>query len=128
MAAVVHLDTHAVVLLYAQGPTAVSAAARTVLEDSDRLVVSPMVRLEMQYLQEIGRLSVTPLSVLDYLTGVLPLSVCDQSFAHVARSAEQEQWTRDPFDRLIVAAARRAKVPLLSRDRRITQHYSQAFW
>ena len=128
MAPIVHLDTHAVVLLYARGATAVSAGARKVLEDSGGLVVSPMVRLEMQYLHEIGRLSVTPLSLLDYLIGVLPLSVCDQSFERVVRSAEQEQWTRDPFDRLIVAAARRANAPLLSRDQHISQHYSQAFW
>lgn len=128
MAAVIHLDTHAVIFLYAEGGAAVPAGAARRLERCRALRISPMVRLEMQYLHEIERLVPTPLTVLDALGAALPLAVCDQPFQQVATAAEQEHWTRDPFDRLIVAQARLADAPLLTRDRRIHAHYDRAFW
>lgn len=87
-----------------------------------------MVRLEMHYLHEIGRLVPTPFTVIEGLTGPLPLSVGDPSFQQVIAAAEEERWTRDPFDRVIVAQARLAKAPLVTRDRRIHQHYEDAVW
>jgi PIN domain nuclease of toxin-antitoxin system len=39
-----------------------------------------------------------------------------------------ESWTRAPFDRTIVAQARLDSCPWLSRDRKIQESYSQAFW
>ena len=128
MAAVVHLDTHAVVFLYAEGATGVGEASARCLERCRSVVISPMVRLEMHYLHEIGRLVPTPSKVLEALTGPLPLSVSDPSFQQVIAAAEEERWTRDPFNRVIVAQARLAKAPLISRDRRIHQHYEAAVW
>jgi PIN domain nuclease of toxin-antitoxin system len=40
----------------------------------------------------------------------------------------KEKWVRDPFDRLIVANAKAAGAPLVTRDERIHKHYSSALW
>ena len=37
-------------------------------------------------------------------------------------------WTRDPFDRLIVATAAADSAPLLTRDKLIRRHYRNASW
>ncbi|MEI9811179.1 MAG: hypothetical protein WDO18_00250 [Acidobacteriota bacterium] len=37
-----------------------------------------------------------------------------------------ERWTRDPFDRMIVAQARLAKAHLITRDTIIQTHYPKA--
>ena len=40
--------------------------------------------------------------------------------------ALREKWTRDPFDRLIVANAKAAGAPLITKDERIRKHYRRA--
>ena len=37
-------------------------------------------------------------------------------------------WTRDPFDRIIVAQAKIRNSALVTRDREIRLHYSKAVW
>ena len=58
----------------------------------------------------------------------IDLQVCAQSYFDVMQAACSESWTRDPFDRAIVAQARRMDCPLLTRDRKIRDNYSKAFW
>jgi PIN domain nuclease of toxin-antitoxin system len=43
-------------------------------------------------------------------------------------SALAESWTRDPFDRLIVARARATELPLLTKDMKIHAHFKAAVW
>jgi PIN domain nuclease of toxin-antitoxin system len=40
----------------------------------------------------------------------------------------QEKWTCDPFDRLIVANAKAAGAPLVTKDEGIRRHYRRAIW
>ena len=87
-----------------------------------------MVRLELQYLYEIGRVTRPATLVLDALQAALGLRICDAPFPAVARAAESETWTRDPFDRMIVAQASLREAPLLTRDRVLHQHYDRAVW
>ena len=54
----IHLDTHVVVWLYTGEIERLSDAAVEALE-AEELIVSPMVQLELTFLHEIGRLSVT---------------------------------------------------------------------
>ncbi len=128
MATLVHLDTHVLVLLYAQGRDGLSPLAVRAIEQADQLRISPMVRLELEYLYEIGRLTRPAAELINTLTVHLPLVTCEQSFAVVVTAAQEERWTRDPFDRLIVAQARCAEAVLLSRDRRIHAHYPKTMW
>jgi PIN domain nuclease of toxin-antitoxin system len=38
------------------------------------------------------------------------------------------RWTRDPFDRIIVAHADVVSAPLLTKDQAIRRNYRRAFW
>jgi PIN domain nuclease of toxin-antitoxin system len=46
----------------------------------------------------------------------------------VAIAVERVQWTRDPFDRLIVAQALLHDAPLITKDEHIRRHYAGALW
>lgn len=126
--ATVYLDTHVVVWLYGQGAVAVSEAAADAIRCAKRLVLSPMVRLELQYLYEIGRVSLPPAPVLDELNATMGVDLSHMPFAAVVRGAEHHGWTRDPFDRLIVAQAEIDEAWLVTRDDTIHANYPRAVW
>lgn len=113
-----HLDTHVVVWLYAGEHHRLPGALRDRLA-SDSLRISPIVRLELSYLSEIGRLSAPSGRILDELQRSLGLEIDDSTFDSVVPIAESQGWTRDPFDRLIVAQALAARAPLATKDRTI---------
>ena len=55
--------------------------------------------------------------------------VCDLSFPSVANVVIDEKWTRDPFDRIIVAQAKANGLAfLISADEEIGKHYPRAVW
>lgn len=122
----IHLDTHVVVWCYA-GDRARLEPVRHVL-DGATLGASPMVRLELQYLYEIGRLRVPASTVVAELADTLGLVSTDASFGAVTSVAARMAWTRDPFDRLIVANAVVDGVPLLTRDETVRAHFPGARW
>lgn len=124
----IYLDTHVVAWLYAGGGGAIPESVALRLEASEDIRISPMVRMELQYLFEIGRVAERPLPVLDALGAALGLILCNAPFGAVVRQAEDECWTRDPFDRLIVAQARLVDAPLVTKDATIHEHYALATW
>jgi PIN domain nuclease of toxin-antitoxin system len=124
---VIHLDTHVVVWLYEGRTDRLSAAAREWLAAA-RPVVSPMVRLELALLHEIGRVTVPPAVVLDALRVDADLGIAESGFERVSAIAATLSWTRDPFDRVIVAHALADDVPLLTRDERIRARCALARW
>jgi PIN domain nuclease of toxin-antitoxin system len=125
---VIYLDTHVAAWLYAAGADLLSEEAARRIESAEEIRISPMVRLELQYLYEIGRVTQPATLVLDALQAALGLRICDAPFPAVARAAESETWTRDPFDRMIVAQASLREAPLITRDRVLHQHYDRAVW
>ena len=122
----IYLDTHVVVWLYLPRLELLSARARE-LPEEEKLYVSPAVLLELQYLHEIERLSVSGGETLANLASRIGLRTCDLPFATVTESATEHSWTRDPFDRLIAGQAAAKKQRLLTRDERIRQ-LSKAVW
>lgn len=124
---VVHLDTHIVCWLYEGRTELLSASAMRAIESS-LLQVSPMVQLELSYLHEIGRISRSGAAVLEALASDIGLSVADASFAQVTKTAETLTWTRDPFDRMIVAQCMVAGAGLVSKDGLIQQNFSKVVW
>jgi PIN domain nuclease of toxin-antitoxin system len=56
------------------------------------------------------------------------MTVCDLPFDQVVRKASEFSWTRDPFDRLIVAQSVCRNSRLLTKDRGIRKHAPLAFW
>ncbi len=124
----IYLDTHVVAWLYAQGGAAVPQATAQLIEASSDIRISPMVRLELRYLFEIGRVGEPPMPVLDMLGAAIGLTVCTAPFPAVVREAEAHDWTRDPFDRLIVAQASLFDAPLITKDATVHAHYRHVVW
>ncbi|MGH7354836.1 MAG: type II toxin-antitoxin system VapC family toxin [Candidatus Rokuibacteriota bacterium] len=127
MAALIYADTHVVAWLYAGRTDLIPSRARALIEDQP-LLVSPMVALELEYLFETGRTSEPARSVIQALGRALGLRLCDLPFADVAGAAVRQSWTRDPFDRIIVAQAALRRAPLITRDADIRAHYPRALW
>lgn len=124
---VIHLDTHIVCWLFEGRTDLLSEAARQALEEG-HLFVSPIVILELQYLFEIKRVIKRPDAVLAGLRKDLDLDTAPQSFDSIVRHAIGLAWTRDPFDRLIVAAAMVAHAGLVTKDATIHKHWANAIW
>lgn len=122
-----HLDTHIVCWLYEGRLELLPPASMRIIE-SGLLQVSPVVQLELAYLHEIGRISRDGSYVLDALSKDIGLSVADVSLAQVMKMAGTLTWTRDPFDRMIVAHAMIADAALVSKDRLIRKHCDRAIW
>jgi PIN domain nuclease of toxin-antitoxin system len=80
VATVIYLDTHVVAWLYASGAEALSARAAEAIGRSDDVRISPMARLELRYLFEIGRVEEPAATVTDALAATLGLRVCGASF------------------------------------------------
>lgn len=96
--------------------------------ERDTLAVSPLVRLELSYLHEIGRFRYTAEQVFRELTPQLDLVFVDESFAQLCQTAVTLTWTRDPFDRLLAAHAVVADFPLITYDAHIREHLPLAWW
>jgi PIN domain nuclease of toxin-antitoxin system len=123
---VIFLDTHAIVFLFADQSKIPSEVWGCL--DNDELFYSPMARLELDFLFEIGRLHEDPRSLLSVLQRDYFLTVDESGWFRAAEAASTLNWTRDPFDRLITAQALIRGAPLLTRDKNIRGHYRHAFW
>jgi PIN domain nuclease of toxin-antitoxin system len=123
----IYLDTHIVVWLYAGLPDKFSALARKLINEED-VYISPVVRLELQYLFEIERVTVGSDTIVNDLGSRIGLQVCSRPFNRVVTQAMGQVWTRDPFDRLIVAQAALQDNLLLSKDETILRNYAYARW
>jgi PIN domain nuclease of toxin-antitoxin system len=124
---VTYLDTHVLVRLYEGEIGRMSRAVQRSIE-TDEVLVSPAAVLEIELLHEIGRLHVNASRIVEALAETLGLRVCDLPFSTVVQYALKEGWSRDPFDRLIVAHAKANGAPLITKDERIHKHYRRAIW
>jgi PIN domain nuclease of toxin-antitoxin system len=124
---IAYLDTHTAMRL-AHGRPRIGREAEKLVQRAD-LLISPMVLLELEYLYEIGRLTLPGKDIVRKLEHELGVRQCDLAFADVARAALDEKWTRDAFDRIIVAQARlNGLAPLISSDEEIAEHYPRTVW
>ncbi|HQY16333.1 MAG TPA: PIN domain-containing protein, partial [Ilumatobacteraceae bacterium] len=98
------------------------------LLETEQLVVSPIVQLELAYLHEIERLKVGGADIIGDLASRVGLTTSDQSLLSMVQAAAGLTWTRDPFDRLIVADALAANCTLLTKDASIRKHVLIARW
>ena len=96
---VILLDTNAVIWLEQGHPR-----ARPLLKDRRRLYVSPATLLELQFLQETGRIRMDVASVSALGQDERWLLDDPPAASWFLRAADLI-WTRDPFDRLIAAHA-----------------------
>ncbi len=125
---IAYLDTNVVVWL-AQGDLArISQKAQCVLEQAD-LFISPMVLIELEYLYEVKRIKLPSRDVQLKIEHEIGVRVCDLPFTLIASVVVDEKWTRDPFDRVIVAQAKANGLSfLMSADEEIGKHYPRTVW
>ena len=122
-----YLDTHIIVWLYAGNLENISDQAKKVIE-SFSLYYSPIVKLELEYLFEIKRLKEKPDPILSYLQGNIGLEVCNIPFTQIIHESLKHDFTRDPFDRIIVSQAAIHSDKLISRDKLINDYYGKCVY
>jgi PIN domain nuclease of toxin-antitoxin system len=106
------LDTNAVIWLHRGDRRAAALAAR-----ATRLYASPATILELQFLIEAGRLRLRAGASVSQLIHDDRWVVDDPASAAWFEKAAEIGFTRDPFDRLIVAHARLRQWRLATGDR-----------
>ena len=123
-----YLDTNVAVWLAQVDLIRITPAALDCIRNSN-LLVSPMVALELAYLHEINRITLTSQDVLLKLKAELGVDVCDTSFSSLVAIAVHEKWTRDPFDRIILSHAKANGLSrLISADDAIQKNYVKTVW
>lgn len=123
----IYLDTHVVVWLYAGLGEKFSQSIKVLINESE-LYISPIIRLELHYLVEIQRITAAADTIIADLSNRIGLRVCDRDFNDIVGQALMIPWTRDPFDRIIVANAGLNDDILISKDQSIREHYLHARW
>lgn len=121
------VDTHIVVWLYDKLTEKFSKKAFDAINDNE-LVISPLTILELQYLYEINRITAEPAPILASLETSIGLSVSEAPFAKIIEVAQTMGWTRDPFDRLMVAQAAIKNAYFITKDSNILKNYPFALW
>lgn len=125
----IYLDTHILVWLYQSKTSQLSKGVVEKLENiNNQFLVSPMVILELEFLYEIGRINANAGQIFQHIKEVLELKICQKSWSDVVNLANQLKFTRDPFDRLIVANAMLNDNVLISKDNKISEFYKRCFW
>jgi PIN domain nuclease of toxin-antitoxin system len=107
------LDTNAIIWLVTR-----HRRGRPLLRETTALAISPASILELGLLADIGRLRLRLQDVVEDDRW----SVDDPPAAEWFARAADEAWTRDPFDRLIVAHARLRRARLATGDTTIGAH------
>jgi PIN domain nuclease of toxin-antitoxin system len=113
--------------LYEGADRRIPAAVRDLLE-SEEPFVSPIVKLELTYLFEVGRVTEPAEAPLTTLRRTIGLQTADVALAALVETAAELAWTRDPFDRMIAAQAIVAGAPLVTADRTILANLPLATW
>jgi PIN domain nuclease of toxin-antitoxin system len=125
---IAYLDTNALVWLAQGGLDHFSSRVTRLLQQAD-LFFSPMVLLELEFLYEIKRVKMPACDIQRKVEYEMNLRLCTLPFPLIAQAALDEKWTRDPFDRMIVAHAKaNGFASLITDDEAIRANYPRAVW
>ncbi len=123
----IYLDTHVALWLYAGELKRIKPSLLNDLQE-ESLYISPMVKLERQLLNEVGKINHQAKTIVETLSKQIDLRICEKPFHQIIEESLTYDWTRDPFDRLITANAALDQNILITKDRRICKAYKQAKW
>jgi len=125
---IAYLDTNVVVWLAQGNLKRISRKAKDMVAEAD-LLISPMVMIELEYLYEVDRIKLPARDVQRKVEHEIGVQVCTLPFPIVANIMLDQKWTRDPFDRMIVAQANANGLAyLVSADDEIAAHYPRTVW
>ncbi|HVT32049.1 MAG TPA: PIN domain-containing protein [Rhodanobacteraceae bacterium] len=119
------LDTHVAIGLYEGHTRGLGSDAKRAI-DRGTVTISPAVLLEIELLHEIQRIREGAKAIAAGLAKDLDIRVAGERFSDVAAESLAWGFTRDPFDRLIVAHAALAKASLITQDTLIRFRYPKA--
>jgi PIN domain nuclease of toxin-antitoxin system len=120
------LDTHTVLWALEDSPHLSPVARRAIEDPSNEVLVSAVSAIEIAIKKSLGKLR-APADLFDAVTeaGFLTTTI---GFAD-ATALEALPWHHsDPFDRLLVAHALVAGVPIVTRDPQIARYQVQVIW
>lgn len=123
----IFIDTHVAIWLYNGEGQKFSRAAHQKLNGQEKHI-SPVVVLEVKYLFEVQKIKANQLAIVEVLAKDFGIKMYESLFSKVVEKALDIDWTRDVFDRLIVAEAMLHDAPLITKDKTIRMHYKQAVW
>lgn len=86
-------------------------------------IISPISLLEMKFLQECGRVSLDLPAILSKLRRDIRFQIDDAPFEELCLAAFDLSWTRDPFDRFLVAHSVIRSLPLGTVDANIRKNH-----
>lgn len=121
------LDTHIAIWLYEKRLDLLSEKAKQYIEEND-LFISPIVKLEIEYLFEIERIKDNSETICSFLERNIDLKTEKSSFPEIIKISLNEKWTRDPFDRIIVAHSKLKDYSLISKDKKINKNYFKTIY
>jgi PIN domain nuclease of toxin-antitoxin system len=114
---VILLDTNALIWLETG-----HGRARPLLRSAASLYVSPATALELQFLVELGKIRFKHRESIAELLEDDRWSIDEPPSLAWFDHAREFTWTRDPFDRLIVAHARLRRWKLATGDTHVISH------
>lgn len=121
------LDTHIAIWLYEKRLDLLSEKAKQFIEKND-LFISPAVKLEIEYLFEIEKIKDNSETICSFLEKNIDLRIENSSFLEIIKISLNEKWTRDPFDRIIVAHSKLKDYTLISKDKKINKNYFRTIY
>ena len=125
---IAYLDTNVLIYLAEADRSRISKDAERMLREAD-LLLSPMVLLEIEYLYEKGRIQLSSRAIQAKIERETTIKICNLPFATISWMAIDEKWTRDAFDRIIVANAKANGLAfLISSDLEMAKHYPRTVW
>jgi PIN domain nuclease of toxin-antitoxin system len=127
MESLIFLDTHVAIWLYSGRLDLFRPKVLRLINDN-QICISHWVRLEMKYLNEIGRINQHPDMIIDALIDEIGLVFSNNSIERIVSQAIHLDFTRDPFDRIIVADAYINNSYLISKDQNIRKNYKYTLW
>ncbi|OGK26524.1 hypothetical protein A2954_00980 [Candidatus Roizmanbacteria bacterium RIFCSPLOWO2_01_FULL_37_12] len=121
------LDTHVVIWLYDALASKFSKKTIDVINKCD-LFISPLVLLEIEYLFEVKKIKDKPSPILASLQSSIGLKVSNTPLDKIIDVAVTLDWTRDPFDRILVAESYINNAYFISKDKHIRKNYNLSVW
>ncbi len=124
---IIFVDTHVVVWLFSGNTELFSKKTLNEIQKCE-LFISPIVKLELRYLFEIGRIKEKPGKIFNALNKEIGLKEASDSFSEIVEESIKYSWTCDPFDRIISAHSKLRGHRLLTKDQTILTNCKFAFW
>jgi PIN domain nuclease of toxin-antitoxin system len=124
------LDTHAFLWLVTDDPQLSRRAKRVFLDGRNEILLSAVSAFEIAVKYSLGKLKLSkpPAPFIAERIQANALSPLPITIPQAVAVAELPAHYSDPFDRLLVAQALVEDIPLLSRDRRLSQYGVRRIW